>query len=735
MPQVSVFKTCRITTPERAIELDEVLTLIKNGYWQDPFFAYKNGNLQKTDLPCYTPSGLFDQGRKTSLLREHSGFINIDIGAKHNEGTDLLQFKDTLSGDKYIYACHVSVSGGGLSLYIRINPEKHLETFLSLEEYFADRYGIVIDPSGKDITWLRFVSYDPDLYKNEKSAVYRGVVKKEVAEYSRRTMACTDDDMEYVLQQIERDRRDLTTSYADWVKIGFAINSEFGPSGEEYFHRISQFRTDYDRKKTSLKYRQCRGSKAVRISSFFWIAKEAGYEITSPKTKDIKSAARHRMKDVKAGNMTRESAKDSVIDYARTIHDDPDAGAKIANAIIDGVDDERETQDEIYEWVTRDIVAMKLRRNLLEGGIEHEGEPIDDDWVKKVIHGMRKKYGQKKVSLEMVDTIISAEASDYDPVKEFFQKNRHRKPKGCIDEVIASISGSVHNLTEGQATEYRQYFIRKWMLGMISCWHGTYSLLTLVLVSSDHGTGKTKWVRNLLPFSLQRYFAEAKMDGDKDHLSLMATKLVLFDDEFSGKSKKEASLLKELSAKQQITIRRPYARRAETCTRRAVFCGSTNDEAILNDPTGNRRILAFQVDAVDWERYDAVDKTDLMMELYHEWQEIGDWWMLTQEDIRVLNQALKNFEEVCPEEELLEKYFIRSDTEFMTNTEILNAMQGKLTGSSIRLSSRKLGMVMKKAGYEQMIRRQGSVVRREYGIAVKTLLSTVGSIEDGPTPF
>jgi predicted P-loop ATPase len=247
---------------------------------------------------------------------------------------------------------------------------------------------------------------------------------------------------------------------------------------------------------------------------------------------------------------------------------------------------------------------------------------------------------------------------------------------------------------------------------MISCWHGTYSLLVLVFVNSEHGTGKTKWIRNLLPPELQRYFAEAKMDGDKDHLALMASRLMLFDDEFSGKSRKEHSLLKELSAKQHITIRRPYAKRPERCLRVSVFSGSTNDESILSDPTGNRRILAFHMSAVDWEKYDAVDKTELLMELYHEWRNTGDAWMLTKEDIGILEQAHRPFNEVSPEEELLVKHFeFRRDGE-MTNTDIINAMQGKLNGASIRLSQKKLGMVLKKLGHKtRWVKRNGKAAQ------------------------
>ena len=117
--------------------------------------------------------------------------------------------------------------------------------------------------------------------------------KKEAVDFQRKKVACCNSDIEYVLQQIEQDRRDITTNYADGVKIAFAFNTEFGDAGIDFFHRVCQFRKGYDPAKTALKYKQCNGSKAVSISSFFWIARQAGYEITAPKTKEIIKTAKY----------------------------------------------------------------------------------------------------------------------------------------------------------------------------------------------------------------------------------------------------------------------------------------------------------------------------------------------------------------------------------------------------------------------------------------------------------
>ena len=715
MPIVSLFKNCRSTVPVEDIEFLDVLHRIKGGYWQDEFFSYRSvlkkygpmaqeTKVAKEKLSCFIPSGRFAGGRKRSNLAEHSSILNIDIDAKHNVGIDLPEFKDTLFGDKHVYAGHLSVSGMGVSLYVKINPEKHVESFLAMEKYFAEEFKIIIDPACKDVTRLRFVGYDEELYINERSARWGKYEKKESVDFQFRRVAYCDTDIEFVLQQLERDRRDITANYADGVKIGFAFNTEFGEAGLDFFQRVCQFRKGYDPAKTAVKYKQCVGSKSVTISSFFWIAQQAGYEITAPKTKEIIKTAKYARKAVTAGVEPEQSAKDGAVRYAVELQgESPENAKKLVDAVFDGAAEaQKESADEIYEFIKRDIEGKRLRRNLINDCIEFEGENISDRTLCKFMVELRSKYGSSKVKRDVLLELIETSAKDYNPLLEFFEKNRHKSPKGCIDAVIDALAGRVDALGESEAQAFRRYFIRKWLLGMVSGWHGTYSLLTLVLVG-DQGTGKSKWFRGLFPEELLPYYAEAKMDGDKDHLTLMTTKALILDDEFSGKSRREEALFKEISSKQEITIRKPYARMAETHKRIAALAGTTNDENIKGDLTGNRRILAVHVTSIDWERYNSVDKVDFMVELYKEWKQVGDGWMLTGEDIAMLNGATDRYREICPEEELLVKYFDPPEKalpdSFMSNTEIFNELLGKLNGSSIRLNQKKLGQVLKKYGY------------------------------------
>jgi len=163
---ISYFKNYASKT-DRSFKFTDYLFDVKDGKWQDDVLKYradKNPDVKKK-LPAVTVSGVFKDVRNAKNIETHSGYLAIDIDAKENE--NVLAKRDELYSDPFIFAGHISVGGEGLVLYLKINKKKHLESFLGAEKYFADKYQIIIDQSCKDVSRLRFVSYDPELYINK----------------------------------------------------------------------------------------------------------------------------------------------------------------------------------------------------------------------------------------------------------------------------------------------------------------------------------------------------------------------------------------------------------------------------------------------------------------------------------------------------------------------------------------------------------------------------------------
>jgi hypothetical protein len=93
-------------------------------------------------------------------------------------------------------------------------------------------------------------------------------------------------EVETIIQQIEANQIDIATAYSDWRNIGFAFADEFGESGRNYFHRISRFYSDYSASECDRQFDNCLKAKGqgVSLKTFFYHAKQAGVQISKPKT-------------------------------------------------------------------------------------------------------------------------------------------------------------------------------------------------------------------------------------------------------------------------------------------------------------------------------------------------------------------------------------------------------------------------------------------------------------------
>jgi len=88
-------------------------------------------------------------------------------------------------------------------------------------------------------------------------------------------------EVEIVLRRVEAHRLDLTYTYQDWVKMGFAFVSEFGEIGRSYFHRVSFFNSGYDVAECNRQFDKClKGHKTgITIKTFFAAAYDAGVNV------------------------------------------------------------------------------------------------------------------------------------------------------------------------------------------------------------------------------------------------------------------------------------------------------------------------------------------------------------------------------------------------------------------------------------------------------------------------
>lgn len=179
MESVSIFKNFAQLVEDKA--LSDIIFEIQDGKYMTEVEAIrkliaddktKEADALKKKLLGFTPSGTFDNGRKAELISTYSGFIVLDLD-KLTE-TQLEEVKVKATQIAFTYAVFVSPGGNGLKIIIPVNTQadNHKLAMLQVATYYEKAFQITVDPSGKDVSRLCFMSYDPDCYFNPNAETF-----------------------------------------------------------------------------------------------------------------------------------------------------------------------------------------------------------------------------------------------------------------------------------------------------------------------------------------------------------------------------------------------------------------------------------------------------------------------------------------------------------------------------------------------------------------------------------
>lgn len=719
MPNISLYTRANHTKNGEVIDLQLFFEYIRDGHWQDivlPIRAIadkKQRDELKKRAPNVTLSGEFNE-RTDAGLKKHSGIIGIDI-----DDVDPEEVKRVLHNDPHVYGMFSSISGRGLCVCFPIAPGKHREAFNGISEYLHTQYGLTVDPTSINPSRARFISFDPYLYLNPNAQKFTLYPKKEKPKPAQ-PVVFVQTDFDLIIQQIQQNNTNICNNYRDWLTVGFALADKFGEGGRVYFQIISQAsaaaRPNSQASSSQMidrQYSACLKSRGsgVTIATFYWMCKAAGIQTASDTTKLVQKTAYQS----KQGKRTKE---DTVRLLAEVEGIPAAETADIVNQIFTqpihpGSDS---LIDDVQQWLRQNY---RLRRNVITGYIEDGDHVLDTRGLNTIYLETKKIYD--KLTFELFDRIInSAFTLEYNPIHEFFARHQNRRPSGAIEALFRTIDTDT-GLGAGEFfPDYAVYFGTKWLVGAIASAYGQHSTLMLILTGELQNTGKTEFFRQLLPPELgAKYYAESKLDAGKDDELLMTQKWFIMDDEMGGKSKKEEKILKNLTSKQVFSLREPYGRRNTDLLRIAVLCGTTNEKEVINDPTGNRRIIPVNVLNINHEAYNNIDKIDVLLEAYWLWKS-GFKWKLTRDDIRILAENTEPFTESLAEMDLITRYFklpIYQDEgdghEFMTTTEIKSYIE---IATRQKLSTKKIGQCMRKIGWLPRPKKRNNISIKGYWV-------------------
>lgn len=698
MPTISLFGNIRSTAPLDNLDLHAYFHAVRIGEFEDEIHEIriktneKEKDALKRQLQRITFSGTFSKRTNDGLL-EHSSIIAIDL----DDLQDAEMTKQLLSEDKYVYAAFVSSGGKGLTVLFKINGKKHRESFLGLSEYLLLNYNLLADPGSVSVVKPFGVTFDPFIYIAEHSVPIFSTYPQEKKEVKLPNFVYIKDEFERLISEISKRNINLCEDYSQWLKIGFAFASHFGESGRDYYHIVSSKSSKYNQKKTDDQYKYCLRKRDFNLDlatmrTFYGFCKDAGLNITSEFAEKIRKAT----KNGKAAGLTKEKITENLFKFE---------GVENAGEIVSQIYDlnfEVSEGDSVLEQIEMYLSSnYTFKRNLVSRYIEFGTVRLEQTDLNTIFISTKKIIGQ--ASYELFERLMFSDfVPTYNPIRDYFKSLPEfdlKKPSP-----ITRLSESIIN----DIQPYTEYFLRKWLVSIVSSAFGVHSPLMFVLSGAKLGKGKTEFFRRLTPAELKPYYAESKLDAGKDDEILMCQKLIIMDDEMSGKSKRETDRLREITSKQQFDLREPYGK-INVCLRRlAVLCATTNSRNILKDPFGNRRIIPIPVEDIDKDVYNSIDKNEVFAEAYTLWKSGFDWEVIKDSDKDYLNKYQFEFEAEFMEKELVLKYFTYEGADTpMTASEIKTELE-KLTNQ--RLSLEMIGRNMATIGYtKKSVRRDGQI--------------------------
>ena len=640
-------------------------------------------NKAKKSLPAFTPSGKFVGGRKLEFLTEYSKFIILDIDKLSTN--DLQKSKSIAAQSEFTYACFISPSGNGLKILVKIETPKteHKETFLKVQAYYENILKLEIDKSGKDLTRLCFYSWDENLYLNENSKTFVTANTVEVPLLETQPEPKTKNSEPLL---------DYDAIYNHCVNFTEKKVQFVNGSRNVFVHQLA---CNLNRKGVTLN------------DALGYILTDFGYD-KKEVTQAVNSAYGNIHEFAKNSPPLEGWPKDGV---AKTKKEIPTSGSLSFGEGWGEADDEdkpKPTQiDRLELFLSTRYV---FRHNIVSGKLEFQyfgkkkwnvmNDFIENSMLRECLKGRIKTNLSSLRNLLYSDFCVL-----FNPFEDYF----FNLPS--YDEKTDYITELANTITTTKQDLWQQCF-KKWLVAMVGCVLDEKVINhTVIVFSGKQGLGKTTWVEKLVPKQLKEYLFSGTINpNNKDTLVQLAECMLINLDELENLNRSEIGSLKEIITKTQIRMRKAYGHNNETMPRRASFAGSVNTAQFLNDSTGSRRFLCFELEGIKYQH--EVDINLAFSQALFLFKSGFRYWF-DQEEIKSITENNEQYQLHSPEEELLLTWFEPCPKEEATL--FLNASQiaAKLADrTKLNLNDgtiNKLGKALKKHNFTRLMR-QGKPV-------------------------
>jgi len=332
------------------------------------------------------------------------------------------------------------------------------------------------------------------------------------------------------------------------------------------------------------------------------------------------------------------------------------------------------------------MTEFRVRRSLHFVYTELTRRELNSIHHEALLEGVEATFG------EVDELVHSTFVPKFNPIDEYIADIPQWDGKDRMKELAAMVPTNNPN--------WERLFCR-WFLSMVAHWMNcdtTHANATAPILIGAQGYRKSTFCRLLLPPELQNFFTDSidfrtNIEAERS----LARFLLVNIDEFDQLSEKQFAYVKHLFQKPVTNIRRMYSETIGTQRRYASFIGTSNQQEVLRDPTGNRRYICVEVTApIQTEK--SINYAQLYAQAKHLILD-GERYWLNDEDEALIRESNKRFEIETPLEQLFfTRFAIPQDDEegeWMRPTEILTELQSlptfnKKTDNSTRALGRLL---------------------------------------------
>ncbi|MBF9255014.1 DUF3874 domain-containing protein [Pontibacter sp. 172403-2] len=687
----------RIQSGVYCSQVEQVRLLLQQGETE----AYEQA---KKSLPAFTPSGIFQGGRKEKHLQAYSGVIVLDLDKLADE--KLAKAKQKSCASPYTYAAFTSPSGNGLKVLVRVTSAAgaHKQAYSQVKEHYELLLGLKVDESGSDVTRLCFVSFDSGLYQNASASVFPVQAAAEpITNTSNKKQLQLGNSRQ---PQSNTPLSDAEAVYSHCIALTKRRYSYAEGGRNSFVHQLACNLNRYGiAQAEALNFLLCdynynEQEVTASVKSAYAHVQEHGTFTLRPDTS--------RKQQSKAASATRThlAATASATRPAADLDDSEQHPSREGASGDTHIDRIEEFLLARYEFRYNNVIS-RAEYSTSEKG---KWKPLSDRAENSMLREL-KKAGVRVSQAELRVLLTSDFCPLYDPFKAYFESLPDWDGEtDHIGELAATVSTT--------DTEQWQLCFRKWFVAMVAgVLDETVVNHALIVLSGGQGLGKTTWVLNLIPLQLKAYLYSGEINpNNKDTLQQLSENMLINLDELENLNRSEIGALKEMVTKSEIKVRKAYGHHHEKMPRRASFAGSVNTAQFLNDTTGSRRFLCFEVTDINYrhEVYLAVAYAQAL----HLFKAGYRFWF-DKEEIKRVTYSNERFQVRSVEEELLLTWFEKAmDNEaclFLTTSQIAAKLAEKAKITVSDASANKLGKALRKHGFER--KKRGS----SYGYLMREL--------------